>query len=187
MFQPIEWSLVWFRSKGRSSSLTKEWRAASVRCGVHALPDKPLAGLLMRFLLVGGGCWVLAGLAQACCSQLQVTVWGPASLHMACCYHIALRCPARCFCLQCTKLGGTLSGSTPGTLTHCVRCKASAHGPLWARETRLRTKEKVRSYHLDSILFFLGVPVGFARDISVKDHKVIYKLPPPPPLFQNWK
>lgn len=135
----------------------------------------------------GGGCWVLAGLAQACCSQLQVTVWGPASLHMACCYHIALRCPARCFCLQCTKLGGTLSGSTPGTLTHCVRCKASAHGPLWARETRLRTKEKVRSYHLDSILFFLGVPVGFARDISVKDHKVIYKLPPPPPLFQNWK
>ena len=39
-------------------------------------------------------------------------------------------------------------------LIHLVRCKDSAHGPLWASETRLSTKEEVRTYHLDSTLFF---------------------------------
>ena len=50
------------------------------------------------------------------------------------------------------------------TLIWCVRCEASAHGPLQASGTELSTKQEVRPYHLDSILFFPGTPVSFAGD-----------------------
>ena len=52
------------------------------------------------------------------------------------------------------------SSSVLGTLVQSAGCKASTHGPLQASELRLRTKEKDRPYHLDSILFFPGDPSG---------------------------
>ena len=56
------------------------------------------------------------------------------------------------------------SGSAPETLIQRVRCTASVHSPLQASETRLSTKEEVRLYHLESVLFFPGTPVDFAGD-----------------------
>ena len=51
-----------------------------------------------------------------------------------------------------------------GTLIRCVRRKATTHGPLKASETRLSTKEEVRPYHIDTILFFPRDPLGFASN-----------------------
>ena len=36
-------------------------------------------------------------------------------------------------------------------------------------------------------LIFPSMPVGFAGEISKRDHEVIYELPLPPPVFQSWK
>ena len=69
---------------------------------------------------------------------LHIAVPGAASLHTAL-----------------PSWGAGLSGSAMETLIRGIRCKASVPGPLQARESRL-SKEEIRPYHLDSILFFPG-------------------------------
>lgn len=53
-----------------------------------------------------------------------------------------------------------------GTLIPCLRCKGSSQDHLQASKIRLNTKEEVKPYQLDSILFFLepqwAVPVTTA-------------------------
>ena len=48
-----------------------------------------------------------------------------------------------------------------------VRCKASAECPIQVRETRLSTKEEVRTYSLDSLLFFPGTLAAFTGGKSL--------------------
>lgn len=63
--------------------------------------------------------------------------------------HLEWRCGGQRFCWK---------------LIWCVRCEVSALGPLKASGTKLSTKQEVRPYHLDSVLFFPGTPVSFAGD-----------------------
>ena len=55
------------------------------------------------------------------------------------------------------------SGSVLRMLIQCATCKTTAQGLLYPSKTTLITEEG-RPNHLDSVLFFLGTPVGFASD-----------------------
>ena len=110
--------------------------------------------------------------AQWFCSRPhQAEVPATAFPHTVRCRHLELRRRAQLLRTQSPRVspscGEGRRGSVLGPLLQRVRCKASAHGPLKASETRHSTKEEFRPYHLDSILFFLGTPVGFVGDIYI--------------------
>ena len=118
-----------------------------------ALPDWPAAGLLFRIPVRAEGAEFSPVRAQACCCRSCRLRWGAASVRTACRRHLELRCPGQRFS---TGLRANChvarNGSSLGTLIPCIRCKASAHSPLQANETRLSAKEEVRPYLITQIL-----------------------------------
>lgn len=76
--------------------------------------------------------------------------------------HVVLRCGQQLFSTLFVDLGCWCGSSVPETL------KASAYGSLEVCGTSLSTKEEVKLYHLDFILFFQGNSVGsVVTDIQI--------------------
>lgn len=120
-FEPIEQDGVWFRSRGKLYSLIEERRGMRLCSRVCALLDQLGVGLPHRVLVGGEG---------AQCSQGTAHAPDPGVGPRLCTRPTELRCRRSHFALR--------------TLVWSMGGKASAHGLLWASETRLSTKEKKR-------------------------------------------
>ena len=109
---------------------------------------------------------------RACATPAPDLRAGRRSMHTARHWHLELSV-CRCFCTRPSTLRCRHSHSALGTLVWCAGSKVSAHGTLWASETRLSTKEeenknKVRLYFIPQVLFLFPreLWMGFASDTS---------------------
>lgn len=104
------------------------------------------AGLLYRVLVSRKGHSCFAQNTSGLSARHSISV--PSMLP-----HLELRCPVKCFCTQLDQVG-----LYSGNCNTMYQVQGLCPRPLQGSVTRQSTKEEVRPYHLDSILYFQGTP-----------------------------